>query len=371
MGTDSTARPTRASRHRRQRPALRRALVSALTFSLLLAMMSVGVAAWAYTKYNGQITRENVLQTGDTNIAEPAIQRHARNYLIIGSDSRQGADARYGRVDGERSDTTILVHLAKDGKHASAVSIPRDSWVQIPTCKDRSGATVPAHEEMFNSAFSLGGARCTIATVQKLTGVAVTHFVQVDFAGFKEMVDGLGRVPICSPRAVTDSASKLDLHAGVNELDGAQALAYVRVRHIGNGSDLDRIKRQQRFMGVVLRQATSGDLLSSPGRLTDFLDAATKAVTVDKNTSFNDLRDLASAMQGLDPKRVTFYTAPISNPDYSPPGTDLTGKVKLDPVAGRTLYSALIHDRSLTSPSKKRTAAGGSSTAGAKAACTL
>ncbi|MDQ2796510.1 MAG: LCP family protein, partial [Actinomycetota bacterium] len=199
--------------------------------------------------------------------------------------------------------------------------------------------------EMFNSAFTVGGARCTIATVQKLTGIAVTHFVQLDFAGFRSMVDALGTVPICSQKAVDDPKSKLTLHKGINNLGGRQALAFVRTREsLGDGSDLGRIKRQQLFMGVVLRQAMSGTLLSNPVRLTDFLDAATKAITVDSGTSFGDLRQLASAMHGLNPKHVTFYTAPIANRDYSPPGSGLSGKVLLDDHAGKVLYEQIIHD---------------------------
>lgn len=344
MGTEERA--TRAARHTCRRPALRQALLSAISFTALLATFSAGLAGWAYAKYDGQITRQDVLQTGDTNIAERSAQRHAANYLIIGSDSRAGTAAKYGRTPGERSDTTILVHLSKDRRHVTVVSFPRDSWVEIPTCAKSGGQSVAQHREMFNSAFSIGGPRCTIATVQKLTGIAVTHFVQVDFAGFRSMVDALGTVSICSPKAVDDRLSRLKLHRGRNQLGGEQALAYVRAREtLGDGSDLGRIKRQQRFMGSVLRQALSGTLLRNPVRLTDFLDAATRAIIVDKATSFSDLRGLASAMQGLDPKRVTFYTAPVADRNYSPPGTSLRGKVKLDDKAGRALYGSIIHDQ--------------------------
>jgi anionic cell wall polymer biosynthesis LytR-Cps2A-Psr (LCP) family protein len=136
------------------------------------------------------------------------------------------------------------------------------------------------------------------------------------------------------------------LHAGQNRLDGSQALAYVRAREtLGDGSDLERIKRQQMFLGAVLRQATNGSLLTNPARLTSFLDAATKAVTVDQGTSFGDLRTLATSMQGLDPKHVTFYTAPIADQNYTPPGTTMTGRVLLDDAKGRVLYDSVINDK--------------------------
>lgn len=199
---------------------------------------------------------------------------------------------------------------------------------------------------MFNSAFSIGGAACTIKTVQKLTGIAVTHFLEIDFSGFESMVTAMGSVTVCSPVSVSDPPSGLRLHPGDNRLSGPQALAYVRAReNLGDGSDLGRIKRQQVFLGAVLRQATKGSMLSNPGRLSAFLDAATKAVTIDKDTSFGDLRTLATSMQGLDPRRVAFYTAPIADQNYTPPGTSLTGRVLLDDVQGRILYDSVIEDK--------------------------
>jgi anionic cell wall polymer biosynthesis LytR-Cps2A-Psr (LCP) family protein len=123
----------------------------------------------------------------------------------------------------------------------------------------------------------------------------------------------------------------------------------VRAREtLGDGSDLGRIKRQQQFLGVVLRQAMSGSLLSNPVKLTNFLDAATRSITVDQATTFGDLRTLASSLHGLNPKRVVFYTAPIANRDYSPPGTTYSGKVLLDAKKGMALYGSII-DGSSTS----------------------
>jgi LCP family protein required for cell wall assembly len=220
--------------------------------------------------------------------------------------------------------------------------------VQIPSCKAADGSVIAAHHDMFNAAFSIGGPACTVATVQELTGIAVTHYVEIDFSGFKKVVDALGRISVCSPEAVDDEKSHLKLHAGMNKLNGTQALAYVRAREsLGDGSDLGRIKRQQMFLGAVLRQAMSGALFSNPVRLTDFLDAATRSITLDNGTTLSDLRKLASSLGGLDPKKVDFYTAPIANRDYSPPGTDLSGKVLLDDAQGRLLYDSVIDDKTL------------------------
>ncbi len=338
--------PPRRPRRRPATSLLRRIVITAVSFTVLLVVGTTAVAAAAYKHFDGQITRVSVLHTDDSHIREAAQQVDAQNFLLIGSDTRAGADAGYGQdVVGARSDTTILVHLARNADHATIVSFPRDSWVTVPACTDSNGTVHPEHQGMFNSAFTEGGASCTVSTVQQLTGIEVTHYVQVDFVGFKSMVDALGSVTICSPQAVQDPGSGLRLQPGDNQLDGDQALAYVRAREtLGDGSDLGRIKRQQLFLGAVLRQAMSGHLLSDPARLTSFLDAATKAVTVDTGTSFQDLRTLAGSVQGLDPARVTFYTAPIADPDYSPPGTDETGRVLLDDAAGRRLYDSVIAD---------------------------
>jgi LCP family protein required for cell wall assembly len=354
-------RATRSARHAhsrwRRRSLLRRALTIAITFTALLATAAGGLAAYAYEKYNGQISRVAVLQTHDANIRNAALQQNAENFLVIGSDSRAGLARGFGQVAGARSDTAMIVHLSKDRHKATIISIPRDSWVAIPTCRAPDGHVIAAHRDMFNSAFTVGGPACTIATAQKLTGIAITHFVEIDFSGFQAMVSALGTVSVCSPETVDDRGSGLKLHVGTNKLNGAQALAYVRAREtLGDGSDLGRIKRQQMFLGDVLRQAMQGSLLSNPGRLTSFLDAATKAITVDKGTTFSDLRTLGTSLQGLDPKRVTFYTAPIADPNYTPPGTSMTGRVLLDSVAGRHLYDSVIHDVPLapaaaTSPS--------------------
>jgi LCP family protein required for cell wall assembly len=357
-----TPRPTRAGHRRPVRPAQRRAVVAAVSFTLLLGLGVGGIGLYEYTHLSGQIKHVDALQTKDPNIKQAAVQLHAANYLVIGSDSRAGANSTTHDIAGERSDTTILIHLSKNHRHVTVVSFPRDSWVAIPTCKATNtdfgtlGRMVPAHTDMFNSAFSIGGAKCTIATIQKLTGIKITHYLKLDFVGFKDVVNALGRVPVCSQKAVYDPDSHLRLKAGINKLDGAQALAFVRARHaFTGGSDLGRIKRQQQFLGIVLRQALSGSLLSNPIKLTNFLDAVTRAITTDPDTSIGDLRTLGSSMSGLDPKKVVFYTAPIANPDYSPPGTSLTGKVLLDTAKGKLLWNSIIDDTAGASTTSKPT----------------
>lgn len=335
----------------KRRPAWQRIAMASASFAVALVLAGGALVGLVYRHYNGRIQREDVLSTTDKNIKQRAKQLNAANYLVIGSDTRAGSHGQYGNEQGARSDTTMLVHLSPDRKHATVVSFPRDSWVTIPGCKTAHGVN-QRHKGMFNSAFTDGGAACTITLVQAMTGIAVTHYLQIDFGGFQSLVKALGTITVCSPAAVNDPESKLKLSKGNNKLTPSQALAYVRARYtLGDGSDLGRIQRQQRFLGAVLREARGGTLLSSPAKFTHFLDAATSAVTVDKHTSLGALKTLADALRGLDPKRVTFYTAPIANPAYNPDDPSVPGpRVLLDTKQGGVLYDSIINDQKVIIP---------------------
>lgn len=323
----------------------------------VLAVSVAGFGYYEYRKISNNIKRVDALATNDPSIRDKAKQLNAENFLLIGSDTRAGADGRYGgnTVAGARSDTTILAHLSPDRQRATLISFPRDAWVTIPPCRRANGEMTTEQKAAFNSAFELGGPQCTILTLQRLTGIEITHYVQVDFAGFKSMVDALGGVPVCSTQRVYDRDSGLRLSAGVQKLGGEQALAFVRARHnLGDGSDLDRIKRQQVFLASMVRVATSSGVLLNVPRLTKFLEAASKATTMDKQTSLSDLRTLATQLRGLDPKRVAFLTAPIANRAYDPSGTTVNGnRVLLDDVQGGVLWQSIIDDM----PAAKPTAA--------------
>ncbi len=344
-------------RHRHPAPRRRRWVRFAAWTAGAVACLLVGVAAFgyaAYRHYDDSIHRVNVLATKDPSIKEVTRQLHAQNFLLIGSDTRAGADKSFesspGEVSGARSDTTILAHISPTGAKATMVSFPRDAWVHVPSCRKADGQVTKPYDGSFNSAFELAGPACTIRLLQSLTGIKITHFVQVDFSGFTNMVRALGGVPVCSPTAVDDPKSGLRLHAGTQTITGSMALAYVRARYtLGDGSDLDRIKRQQRFLGSVIRVATSDGILFNPGRLKSFLDAATKSVTLDRSTHITDLYSLAGRLRHLDPAHATFLTAPIANRDYSPPGYPANaGKVLLDRAAGDRLWKEIIEDSTTT-----------------------
>jgi LCP family protein required for cell wall assembly len=284
----------------------RRILVWAAVTTAFVLVVGV-VCGWlVYRQLNQNI------RTADAGTA-PSSMDGTQNILLIGSDNRSGSDAKYGTAEGARSDTAILFHTSADRQTATAVSIPRDSMVQIPACTKSDGSVAPATLGMFNSAFDEGGIACTVKTVQQLTGISVTHFVVLDFTGFAATVDALGGVKVCTTTALSDQDSGLDLPAGISTLNGEQALAFVRVRHIGNGSDLERIERQQYFLHEFSAQIRGSGLLADPLKLYRVLSEATKSIVTDPNLgSLNSLYSLAQTLNKIPNNNVTYETVPVA-----------------------------------------------------------
>jgi LCP family protein required for cell wall assembly len=175
-------------------------------------------------------------------------------------------------------------------------------------------ATAPKrewHVRQWNQNYGIGGTGCLIRTLEGNTGVFVDHYAVVDFRGFKQMVDALGGVEVCTPQAVDDPVTHLKLTPGRHTLDGRQSLQYVRARKsIGDGSDLQRINRQQAFLSSVMQKATSTQLLVQPNRLFSFLDAATKSLTTDPEFGLGTMKDLAGSVRGIGLDEIQFVTVP-------------------------------------------------------------
>jgi LCP family protein required for cell wall assembly len=307
----------------------RKALVwtsGALAFLLLAAV----VGGWLiWRQLNGNI------RTVDAPLA-PSDLSGTQNILIVGSDNRAGSDAKYGTSEGARSDTAILVHTPADRRDATVVSIPRDSMVLIPDCARSNGTVAAAGVGMFNSAFDTGGIACTVKTVEALTGIRITHFLVLDFTGFVKVVDALGGVRVCVTQPIEDTDSGLDLPVGTSTLNGERALAFVRVRHVGTGSDLDRIKRQQYFLSQVESQVRAAGLLTAPMRLYGVLNAATRAVVTDPALgSVSSLIGLVNSLNRIPSDRTAYVTVP--NEPYAPD----PNRVQWSQPAADQLWSAL------------------------------
>ncbi|MFI7501087.1 LCP family protein [Streptomyces sp. NPDC049687] len=284
---------------------------------VLFAAGSGGVGWVLYANLDGNITPDEAAAAELERYAKErptSLVKDAQNVLVIGSDSRAGDDnGRYGTDSGtERSDTTILLHLSGGRRSATAVSVPRDLMVDVPSCRRPDGTRTASGFAMFNHAFETGGSACTIRTVEKMTGVRIDHHVVVDFSGFKDMVDAVDGVTVCLEDPIADKAAELRLPAGKVTLDGERALGYVRARKsLGDGSDTERMERQQRFLGALVHKVQSDDVLLNPVKLYPVLDAATSSLTTDPDlASLRGLYELVRGLRDIPTERVQFLTVP-------------------------------------------------------------
>ncbi|ABK52185.1 cell envelope-related transcriptional attenuator [Acidothermus cellulolyticus 11B] len=256
----------------------------------------------------------------------PASGGSPENILVLGVDSRLGENSSFQPTTGPAqtetlSDTAILVHLSADGKHVTLVSIPRDSVVNIPSCRrvDANGQplsdsagnplyTKPV-QALFNEAIQLGGPACSVKTLETLTGIYIDHYLEIDFEGVIKMSNALGGVPltICSP--IHDAHTGLNLPAGPVLLKGQQALAFVRARYgLTGGDDLHRIQRQQQFMAAMVRKALSTSNFFDPVHMYEFYSAVAGSITTDMSSS--QLINLAMRYRHINTQNIVFATVP-------------------------------------------------------------
>ncbi|MBT2386836.1 LCP family protein [Streptomyces sp. ISL-11] len=316
--------------------------------ALGLAVLVVGVVAVGWVLYE----RLDSNITTDTETADElaryekerptALVAGAQNILIIGSDTRGGpGNGEYGEDSGtQRSDTTILLHVAADRRSATAVSLPRDLMATIPSCRRPDGSQTNERFAQFNWAYELAGAACTIRTVENISGIRINHHVIVDFNGFKRLVDAIDGVEVCLRQPVDDPEARLRLPAGRQVLRGEAALGYVRARYsLGNGSDTERMGRQQEFLGSLFKEMKSNGVLLNPTRLYPVLDAATSSLTTDAGLdTLRKMYDLVRTVRGIPSERVQFLTVPrrpyVHNPDrdelVQPDADQLFGQLRTD-----------------------------------------
>jgi LCP family protein required for cell wall assembly len=260
------------------------------------------------------------------------------NYLILGSDSRagfnQGQQSQFGnssQVEGQRSDTIILVHADLPNHKTTVISIPRDLRVEIP------GHGI----DKINSAFNYGP-DVTVQTVERLFGLQINHFVEVNFLGFMRLVNALGGVPICIDRPMIDPLAGLALrHAGCYNLAGAQALAFVRARHVQGDAipDFSRISRQQQFIRAAMQKLLRPTSLA---HLPSLIDALSSNFIRDKGLKLYAIKDLADQLATIGEKDVDFRVVPsipvtIGGVDYVEPQPHAAAKFFYEIRRGKPL----------------------------------
>lgn len=324
--------------------------------ALSMSVVILGLAAVGYVlvrHYNGNITvLPDVIKPRSGGL--PEAPKNAKNILLVGSDSREGDNGKgTGGSDltsGQRSDTIILAHLYGKSDKALMVSFPRDSWVEIPAWTDpKTGVTHRSRHGRINSALPIGGPALLVATVEKLTGVRIDNYVQVDFVGFKKMVDKLGGVDVCLSKDVNDEKAKLNLTAGRHHVDGLTALAFVRARKSFAAGDLDRIKHQQQLLGSMINKVLSAGTLLNPLKLNGFLNVATSSLSVDETMSIGDMKDIALRVRGFDSGGVLFVTVPVADSNARVNGASV---VLLDEAKVTELFDALRRDEAPGTPAK-------------------
>ncbi|MFI1660777.1 LCP family protein [Streptomyces sp. NPDC020472] len=285
---------------------------------------------------------------------------HGMNVLLVGTDGRdritpeERAKYRLGGAPCHCTDTIMLVHISEDRERASVVSLPRDSYAEMPEHTDlTSGKKHRAHPVKLNAAYAEGGPGLTVRTVESMTGVKIDHYLEVDFTSFMRTVDAVGGVQVCTTRALKDSYTGLDLSPGTHELDGGQALQYVRSRHIDGDADLGRMHRQQRFLAALIEQVTSGGVLLNPVRFREVATTMLGSVRADEDFGTDQLLALAKAMHGFTPASSEFVSVPIGDMGFPVKGIGST--VKWDAAKAQKLFQAVREDQPL-SPQKAASA---------------
>ncbi|MFI2612934.1 LCP family protein [Kitasatospora sp. NPDC018619] len=319
----------------------RRRIVKWSVFGVLIAVMATAVSTWFWA--DSKLNHENVLADYP---GRPAAGK-GTNWLIVGSDSRQGLtdaeqdDLHTGHdTEGKRSDSMMVLHVGDNGN--TLMSIPRDSWVPIPEHPGSNGKPVKATTAKINSAFGNGGGRLLVQTVEQNTGLRIDHYAEIGFAGFVGIVDSIGGVEMKIDQDIKDKDSGLDLKAGDQTLSGKQALAFVRQRHQMADQDLGRMRNQQKFLGALAHQAASPGNLVNPFTFYPLVDSALGTLIVDEDCGLTDLGSLFLAMKDVNGGSGASVTVPIGNPDYR----TKTGEsaVLWDSAKSKQLFDAFRND---------------------------
>jgi LCP family protein required for cell wall assembly len=326
----------------------------AIRFFTIASIAIVGISAisWAgLGRISAAIPRVDAF-AGLEN--RPKKESSAVNYLIVGSDTREGLSReeikrlKVGGTDvaaGKRSDTMLLIHISKKRDKAAIISIPRDSYALIPEHSNSQGKVIPAAYSKINSAYNWGGAPLLIETLESMSDLRIDHYVELNFVGFVRMVDALGGVEICTKKDINDPKSHLTLPAGTHVLDGIDSLKFVRTRVFDGLGDLGRMKRQQEFASAMLRKATSAGVLLNPVKMVDFINSALDSVVTDEGLSQGDLLTLGKQLRNLSASNVRTLTIPLKYYNYNKNG--VSAAVLWDPVLAPELFERIKNDEAL------------------------
>ncbi|MFW3474710.1 LCP family protein [Streptomyces microflavus] len=317
----------------------RRIKLGALTLVVVLLVVSVSTYFWA----DGKLKREVDL----AKIIERPEAGDGTNYLIVGSDSREGMSAeekkrlRTGSAEGKRTDSMMILHDGSNGP--TLVSLPRDSQVEIPSFKGSESGKMfqgTGRQVKLNAAYAEDGPELLVRTVEFNTGLRIDHYVEIGFGGFAQIVDAIGGVELDIPKAFKDKKSGADFQAGKQTLNGEQSLAFVRTRYAFAGSDLDRTKNQQKFLAALASQTATPSTILNPFKLYPTMGAGLDTLIVDKDMSLWSLANMFFAMKGVTGGDGTSMNMPISG--------SANGNLVWDKAKVKQLVQQLKNDEKVT-----------------------
>lgn len=321
-----------SARRARRRARLIAAGLAVANIAVLGVAGATTLASWRQASYDRNIQRLHAALPAPPPTRQPLRPADpGQNWLLVGSDQRGASTPQKWRIGSAHSDTIMLLHLPeKEKERAYIVSIPRDSYVNVP-----------GHGmSKINQSFALGGPLRLTETVQQLTGIHIDHFAAIDFHGFKEMTDALGGVEIELRYPVQDPTNDWSWPAGRNRLNGDDALHFVRERKGLPSADVDRVKRQHAFLKAMAEKAVSTGTLTNPVKLDQFMQAVSRAIAVDDTANIATLRGLTLRMARVGPEGITFVSVPVG-------GTAWVGKQNvalLDETLSKGLFEAIRKD---------------------------
>ncbi|MEW2066998.1 LCP family protein [Streptomyces sp. NPDC007346] len=328
--------------HVQGRPApdwRRRIKLGALTLVVVFLVVSVSTYFWADSKLKREVDLAKVIE-------RPG-EGKGTNYLIVGSDSREGMSAedkkrlRTGSAEGKRTDSMMILHRGSNGP--TLISLPRDSNVEIPSFKgSESGKLFPGtgRQMKLNAAYAEDGPELLVRTVEFNTGLRIDHYVEIGFGGFAQIVDAIGGVEMDIPKAFKDKKSGADFQAGKQTLNGEQSLAFVRTRYAFAGSDLDRTKNQQKFLAALASQTATPSTVLNPFKLYPTMGAGLDTLIVDKDMSLWSLSQMFFAMKGVTGGDGTSMNIPLSG--------SVGGNLVWDKAKVKQLMEQLRNDEKVT-----------------------
>ncbi|HWS39009.1 MAG TPA: LCP family protein [Actinoplanes sp.] len=326
---------SRRFRRLRAMPGWQKAL---LLLAVLVLVVVAGVAGGGYllySRYDGKVTRASLLPSVPPEEAariEENWKSGAVNLLLLGSDSRAAEEGQDSAI-GARSDTIMLVHIAKGRDRAAIISIPRDSYVDVP-----AGGSWKGGKNKINAAFAFGGAALTAQTVERLTGISLDGAMIADFASIRDLVDSVDGVNVCVPYDVRSSFSGRQWKTGCHDLTGDTAEEFMRQRYHVPGGDFGRMYNQQLVVKAVVAKVAKSGTLTDPLALDGLLSIAADSLTVDENLNLNDL---AFAVRGIRPGAISYATVPYTTGSLK---TSAGTAVQLDTGKAAAMFAAIRDD---------------------------